>query len=906
MSGDGVAQNFPLRVLAGVDLRHGHLPLWDPYIWSGTPLLAGFNAGAFYPVTFLFAFLPPTIAWSIAEASVFIVPGLGLYLFLRLYKLPPIAAAAGALSWCGFGFMGAQLVHIASVQGWGWVCWMLVALQRIAAGPRGHRARWAALLGLALGLVLLVGDPESITEGSMMAAIYLAHLLWKYRDPSLLVWAIAGSAGGVAVGAAQWLPGFALAQASQRGHAAYWFFTAGSVEPSNLPLLAVPFLDGGYGRLGVPYYFGNYALEELSGYVGVVALAAVFSLPLLWRRDPRARDWRIWYLTGAIGLVLAMGGSTPVAHLMYHVPLYRLLRLPSRNLAWVDLSASILAGFWVERVLMARLVGAGSSSGPSASVTVIASARSGPGVSTAALRWCAGVPAGLLAGSLVVLLVDGTGVISALTDSSQAVSGYHRVALIVTTGVQGLIAGFFFWVVFRSPRLARRRAVLLLLGALTADLLFYDVNQQWLAAPNERSVTAQTMDSRALAADLGAAGGGRFAIYDPDRYHIAELVKFGEPDINLNSRTPSVQGYGSIEPGTYADATGTHQELSLSTPALSDGTFASLGLSVLVSPRQYFSVLTSQPPLTVRQRGFRLAYPLPPAPANAPASLPAAGTVGAGRISSWFWGQEDVATSVTVTLASQVPALGGGGSGVQPFSQAPESGGGTPGFQIGLVQVGGSIDWQEKAQLVVARKASTYELRAARDHPMVGVGVAIRPTGSSAVRVKGVSYQDVKGFGYRLSGALTGAIRPGVWVYADTIGDYAVYVDRAAARADHLVSPSDGSVKVFPAEPWGTQAYLVEAHLATTMVRSVSYLAGWRATLVPANGSVHRVAVTEQVSRHGLVQSIPVPAGTWLVTFTYHPPKVAEGLLIALAGMAALVLMVLAGSRRRLVRVGRL
>ena len=48
---DNLTQNYPLRVLAGELLRHGRLPLWDPYIWSGTPLLAGWNAGALYPGT---------------------------------------------------------------------------------------------------------------------------------------------------------------------------------------------------------------------------------------------------------------------------------------------------------------------------------------------------------------------------------------------------------------------------------------------------------------------------------------------------------------------------------------------------------------------------------------------------------------------------------------------------------------------------------------------------------------------------------------------------------------------------------------------------------------------------------------------------------------------------------------
>ena len=60
LPGDNFIQNFPLRVLAGQDLIHGHLPLLNPYIFAGAPLLGGFNAGAAYPLTWLFAILPPS------------------------------------------------------------------------------------------------------------------------------------------------------------------------------------------------------------------------------------------------------------------------------------------------------------------------------------------------------------------------------------------------------------------------------------------------------------------------------------------------------------------------------------------------------------------------------------------------------------------------------------------------------------------------------------------------------------------------------------------------------------------------------------------------------------------------------------------------------------------------------
>jgi len=37
---DFVEQNFPYRLFAAVSLRHGELPLWTPYVFSGMPFFA--------------------------------------------------------------------------------------------------------------------------------------------------------------------------------------------------------------------------------------------------------------------------------------------------------------------------------------------------------------------------------------------------------------------------------------------------------------------------------------------------------------------------------------------------------------------------------------------------------------------------------------------------------------------------------------------------------------------------------------------------------------------------------------------------------------------------------------------------------------------------------------------------
>jgi hypothetical protein len=70
ITGDNLQQNYPLHVLVGSMLRHGQLPFWNQYIFSGTPLMADFNAGAFYPLTGLFVVLPDRAAWVATEVVV--------------------------------------------------------------------------------------------------------------------------------------------------------------------------------------------------------------------------------------------------------------------------------------------------------------------------------------------------------------------------------------------------------------------------------------------------------------------------------------------------------------------------------------------------------------------------------------------------------------------------------------------------------------------------------------------------------------------------------------------------------------------------------------------------------------------------------------------------------------------
>ena len=53
---------LPFKSFLGEHLRRGEIPLWNPYIYMGTPFLASLQSGVFYPPSALFLLSWP--GWS--------------------------------------------------------------------------------------------------------------------------------------------------------------------------------------------------------------------------------------------------------------------------------------------------------------------------------------------------------------------------------------------------------------------------------------------------------------------------------------------------------------------------------------------------------------------------------------------------------------------------------------------------------------------------------------------------------------------------------------------------------------------------------------------------------------------------------------------------------------------------
>ena len=917
MEADNLIQNFPLRTLVGEDLRHGQLPLWNPYLAGGTALLGGFNAGAAYPGTWLFALLPAQGAWVVNVILVYEVALFGMFVFLRRQTLSNRASTLGAATFMLGGFMSAQFVHIDLIQGAAWLPWVLVALDGMfvasldigvardlgvraaeGGGPlrtaRLRRIRFTALLAVSFGLSILAGAPEAFMDGGILAVVYAIWLLRRLpkdrRVPYLTAIAV-GVVGALMLGAAQWLPGWAFSHLSQRAVPSYNFFTSGSWPIRLTALLFSPFIMG--TNLQHPsYWFGPFTFPEMAGYVGVIGVVAAFALvSRRWWRHESARLWRVWYVALALGLLLAWGGYTPVGRLEFLIPFLNQQRLLNRNLLIVDFALVVLLSWWVDLALLRRgdggkgnvpaADGDGAADGPKA-------LSPGDRPRTRYERLAVALPIGLVVllaaaewASITPWLADG---LPRLIGDQFRVSRGDLVAPAVLATAAAIFAVAIGGVARYGHRLSVARTAQLTAAVMVADLLVF--NLFVLRPPEPPTVVTQT---GALAGQLAAVTGtgSRFAVYDPDLYDDDQLLSLGHDDLNVLRGLPTIEDYTALVAKSYFEATGAHGQDQLAPGVFSTPVVDQLNLGVLLSPPSYF--MSPVHPA-------RSSLPVPKPNTEEPLAPPGDQDVVVGPGSSHTWYTGGTADLRAILL-------------MPPHDAHPAAAGRLGALEVGVVTVGGSIRWLTDRPTVPRGPGDTGGPSVTLPSTTPVAGIVVRNPGKAAVTL-GPPRLDTANFGpVDLKGVLQNQVQWPRWRYTTMIGPFAVFKNTASKGWAWLTAPDADPVEKGPpaprtgagaagplggvtrssTTPWGTDSYLVDATRSAQMIRSETYLRGWSATLTPVDGAGKPIgpATHLAIGRSGILQEVAVPAGRSIVTFVYRPKLALIGL--ALSALAAIV-----------------
>jgi hypothetical protein len=353
---------------------------------------------------------------------------------------------------------------------------------------------------------------------------------------------------------------------------------------------------------------------------------------------------------------------------------------------------------------------------------------------------------------------------------------------------------------------------------------------------------------------------GRFALYyvGSPASSLIGLGAIGQPDLNVFTTLPSVQGYGSIVDNTYGSATGSHTIDTLDPCALARGEFTPLRLHTLLTR-------PSQLAIAVPRSGV---VPRPSAP------CPGAPPPGSANGRTWYLGQTLTLTGATLATPTHraAPALAGS--------------------RVGVLQAGGAVVFPR-----VTVRAGGDHVAVAFNSPVHAVGLVVRGNPRAVSDTSEVIAAG--GARYALDGSLQDALGQSGWAFAGTWEGNARF-ERSPLRPPVWLErgPAGASATQVRTDDDGTEVDRVTSSAPVLLVRSMSDLPGWQATAAPTAGGVSRPL---QIRAVGLIQGVRVPAGSWSVTFTYQAPGIDVGLAGSAVGIGAVLVVVgvRAGRRRR-------
>ena len=296
-------------------LRHGHLPLWNPFTYGGEPFLAGFESAVFYPPNLLFLCMPLARAINFSILLHLVILGWGVERWATLRGLNPWAA--GLVGFFVMPFSGAVFPHIyaghlSNLCTMAWAPWIFLGLETWVS--QGNR-RGLFLASAAICLQILAGHVQYFFYTAVAAGIQAVVL--SVAEPAARRRAIPAVVGcyltAIALGAAQLLPGLAASGEGIRqqklDHDVAGMF---GFPPENFLTMIAP---GFFGNLSTPVYWGRCYLWEMSLFIGAVGpLMIVIALCDVGRKR---RAVILDLIIAGLLLVLALGVHTPVFDLLY-------------------------------------------------------------------------------------------------------------------------------------------------------------------------------------------------------------------------------------------------------------------------------------------------------------------------------------------------------------------------------------------------------------------------------------------------------------------------------------------------------------------------------------------------------------------------------------------------------------
>ncbi|MFH1187715.1 MAG: hypothetical protein V1688_02515, partial [bacterium] len=382
---------FPLKSYVFNSLKQGQIPLWNPNLNLGYPIIADTTAAIFYPLNWLAV---PFASGNIQKDYLIIELWTIFHLFLAgvfMYYLvdyltqentktrkhennetqkqeneklniPPFhkegllggfgwdvinpAALFAAIAFMFSGFFIGHLKHVAQITT---ACWLPLIFLFLYKSFKEKKYSYAIYAGIFWGVSVLSGHLQIVYHFSFFLGLFILwEIIYNFAErknyKKIIVCSLAAIIIAISLSSVQILPFLEFLKTSTRNEVSQGFASSFSLKPSEFIInLFFPHAFGGFKPNSLYFGYGG-AFWETAVYVGILTLIFILiAIIKSWNKNSL-----IFFLifSSAFCLCLAFGGYFFVHPLLLNImPGLSMIRAPARFVLPVIFSFCVLAGF---------------------------------------------------------------------------------------------------------------------------------------------------------------------------------------------------------------------------------------------------------------------------------------------------------------------------------------------------------------------------------------------------------------------------------------------------------------------------------------------------------------------------------------------------------------------------------
>ena len=327
---------------------HHSIPFWNPFLLGGIPYWAHFESTIFYPLGFLFWFIPPEVAYGYTMFIHMVLAASFMYILARSLGTGRAGSfMAGAVYICnGFIMATLYLGHMCPAQSYTWLPLIIFFLNRTL--QTGASFLSVLPVGVIWGVQILAGAPQDAFYTFLASVLFLGFHMKTGKDLGRSVQRLCITASlvfviGAGLAAIQLVPAFEFIEESVRGSLdSFEMVTQASYPPEGLITTLLPNFFGNYAAGGFWVDDVPWSVPFQNLYVGILPLLSLCFIS--FRGSEHKRPILFAAILALAAILLALGHNTPLYQLAYLVPGFDKFRTPSRIITLWVFALGLLGG----------------------------------------------------------------------------------------------------------------------------------------------------------------------------------------------------------------------------------------------------------------------------------------------------------------------------------------------------------------------------------------------------------------------------------------------------------------------------------------------------------------------------------------------------------------------------------